>query len=84
MNTYERQRLTICVLFALFVITNLIEIKIIGERDGTIKCLESKLVYYDRLLKVDQMQDSIIKSMPEYVMQGCHLDSNGVYQLNLK
>jgi len=76
--------LTELLFIASFIMLALISVKVIENRDKKITNLEAKLVDYDRLLRVDQMQDSLIEAMPSYVPQGWEIDSMGVYNLNNK
>ena len=77
-------KVTATLLFASFLMTALISMKVIENRDKQITTLNVRLVNYNRLLEIDRLQDSIIESMPEYIPQGWEIDSNGVYNLNHK
>ena len=77
-------KVTATLLFASFLMTALISMKVIENRDKQITTLNVRLINYNRLLEIDRLQDSIIESMPEYIPQGWEIDSNGVYNLNHK
>jgi len=77
-------KVTATLLFASFLMTALISMKVIENRDKQITTLNVRLVNYNRLLEIDRLQDSIIESMPEYIPQGWEIDSNGIYNLNHK
>jgi len=77
-------KVTATLLFASFLMTALISMKVIENRDKQITTLNVRLINYNRLLEIDRLQDSIIESMPEYIPQGWEIDSNGIYNLNHK